>query len=101
MPLSAVLFIVSVLSVIGIITIADALMRVILREKLNPETVILYLPENSDDIEYKLRCLAKKYPESKLIIKYGEKNKDTEKIFKILKRNYPNLSIHKIKNAAK
>ena len=97
MSLSLMLFIVSVLMVIGIISLADALIRIIVRTKNGPESVVLWI-SGPDKMEYSIKKAVKKYPSSKIIIEREEADEETDRMLKILQREYPYILIHKSRN---
>lgn len=93
MPLSVMLFIVSTLMVIGIISLTDALIRLILRSEQSPKSVDIWISDSCDTIECTLKHIVVKYPDSKIIINSTHPTEETKQILKIIKRTYPNISL--------
>ncbi len=92
MPLSAILSIVSVLMVIGIISLTDAIIRIFLRQKAHPKYVVLFFLHD-DKLEYELSKAARKYPGAKIIINSSDLDKTNKMRLNILKRDYPNIIV--------
>lgn len=93
MPLSMMIFIVSLLMVIGIISLTDALIRLLLHKKTAPESVVLWICSSPEAIEHTVKKIKRKYPCSRIIISNSLHSDETEKILDILKKDYPNLSV--------
>lgn len=95
MPLPAMLSVVCILCAVGVICLTESVLRILLREKTNPHTVIIYMSAQTDDIEYRLRRIVKKYPASRIVISCDGFEKKAEALFTVLKKKYPLISIVK------
>ena len=93
MPLSLIFFTVSVLMVAGIISLTDALIRLILHPKSSPKSVIIYIPDSPETLEFYIKKTIKKYPYSKITVHIPNFSAESKKITELLKKDYPYLSI--------
>lgn len=88
MPFPCVAAIILILLTIGIISLADALLRVKLRTKKDKDTLVVLAVCKPEDTEQALRYATKKYPAAKIMVKNFSKE-DTG--CEILKKDYPNV----------
>lgn len=93
MPLSLIFFIVSVLMVVGIISLTDAVIRLILHPNSSPKSVIIYIPDSPETLEFYIKKTIKKYPHSKITVHIPVFSEESKKITELLKRDYPYISI--------
>ncbi len=94
MPFSAILFIVSILVVIGIISVTEAIIRVIIKGKNPPDTVLIKVTEDAKNLDLVLREILKKYPFSKIQIDSGSLDSDSEKLLELIKKDFPDIKIN-------
>lgn len=93
MPLSLIFFTVSVLMVAGIISLTDAVIRLILNPKSSPKSVILYIADSSENLEYYIKKTVVKYPYSKITVHIPHSNEEIQTIASLLKKDYPYIKI--------
>ena len=93
MPLSLIFFTVSVLMVAGIISLTDAVIRLILNPKSSPKSVIIYIPDSPETLEFYVKKTIKKYPYSKITVHIPVFSEESKKIAEILKKDYPYITI--------
>ena len=93
MPLSLIFFTVCVLMVAGIISLTDAVIRLILNPKSSPKSVIMYIPDSPETLEFYIKKTIKKYPYSKITVHIPTHSNETKKITELLKKDYPYISI--------
>ena len=94
MPFSAILFIVSILVVIGIISVTEAIIRVIIKGKNPPDTVLIKVTEDAKNLDLMLREILIKYPFSKIQIDSDSLDSDSEKLLEIIKKDFPDIKIN-------
>ena len=94
MPFSAILFIVSILVVIGIISVTEAIIRVIIKGKNPPDTVLIKVTEDSKNLDLILREILRKYPFSKIEIDSRALDSDSEKLLELIKKDFPDVKIN-------
>ena len=94
MPFSAILFIVSILVVIGIISVTEAIIRVIIKGKNPPDTVLIKVTEDAKNLDLMLREILRKYPFSKIQIDSDSLDSDSEKLLEIIKKDFPDIKIN-------
>lgn len=93
MTFSWMIFIVSVSVVISIILLTNALIRISIRSKKAPPSIVLFISESDEPIEYSIKRLIKKYPQAKITVHCSGASKETLKILDILKRSYPFITL--------
>ena len=94
MPFSAILFIVSILVVIGIISVTEAIIRVIIKGKNPPDTVLIKVTEDAKNLDLMLREILIKYPFSKIQIDSDSLDSDSEKLLEIIKKAFTDIKIN-------
>lgn len=92
MPVSVIVAIVSVLFVVGIISLSDALLRVFMRSKNSTDTLVVLALFEPEDAEQAVRYAIKKHPAAKIIVKSFTAEKD-KKILEIINKKYPGIVI--------
>ena len=93
MPLSLILSIVSVLMVIGIISITDSLLKLFFKKKTSPADVIVHIKSRDEPIEYIIKKIIKKYPCSNIIIEHSVLSYEEREILDIIKKNHPYILV--------
>lgn len=94
MPFSIVLFIVSILMVIGIISITEVVLRILIKGKNPPDTVLIKVTDQTENLEMILRGILRKYPFSKIQIDPTALDAESIKLLDIIKRDYPDIKIN-------
>ncbi len=94
MPFSTLLFIVSILMVIGIISITEVILRILIKGKNPPDTVLIKMTDQRENLEMILRGILRKYPFSKIQIDSAVLDAESEKLLEIIKRDYPDIKIN-------
>ncbi len=93
MSLSVMISVVSVLMVIGVISLTDALLKVFIKKKSSPEAVIVYIKSPDEPIEYTTKKIMKKHPTSKIIIDNNTLSDEDLKIIDIIKKHHPYIRV--------
>ena len=93
MTISWMIFTVSVLVVISIIMLTKALIRVSIRAKKAPPSIVLFVSEADEPIEYFIKKLIKKYPHAKITVHCSDASDEALKILGILQREYPYITL--------
>lgn len=94
MPFSAIVFIVSVLMVIGVIAIAEALIKIFIKGKNPPDTVLIKVTHDTENLDLILRDILMKYPFSNIQIAPDSLDEKTNKLLEIIKKDYPEIKIN-------
>lgn len=94
MPFSAILFIVSILVVIGIISVTEAIIRVIIKGKNPPDTVLIKVTEDAKNLDLILREILRKYPFSKIEIESPALDSNSQKLLELIKKDFPDIKIN-------
>ena len=94
MPFSAILFIVSILVVIGIISVNEAIIRIIIKGKTPPDTVLIKVTEDAKNLDLMLREILIKYPFSIIQIDSDSLDSDSETLLEIIKKDFPDIKIN-------
>ena len=94
MPFSAIVFIVSVLMVIGVIAIAEALIKIFIKGKNPPDTVLIKVTHDTENLDLILRDILMKYPFSNIQIDPDSLDEKTNRLLEIIKKDYPEIKIN-------
>ena len=93
MPLSLILSIVSVLMVIGVISITDSLLNLFFKKKFAPSSIIIHIKSPDEPIEYTIKKIIKKHPSSEIIINNKALSEEEQEILEILKKKHPYIYV--------
>lgn len=94
MPFSTVLFIVSILMVIGIISVTEGILRIFIKAKNPPDTILIKVTDEKENLDLILRDILRKYPFSKLQIESEVFDDNTKKLLDVIKKDYPEIKIN-------
>lgn len=89
MPLSLAVSIVSVLTVIGVISLCDAVIKLFIREKNNSDTHVVLALTDRYHAEFAADWVAKQYPAAEITLMDFAENDDI--LREIIHRKYPNF----------